>query len=179
MGNEKEALRRKIERLEAILATITRLPDIARNDRPPTIDNERKTSATGGRQRRTTTTIEIQSGWHVWKLREPPIRRRFHTDSRILRRGERTPLSYRLQLGKVIRCCLFFSPLFLSLSFCSLFPLSYGFHVRSREAEVGRLIARETPTCRIQQQDNTNEKFHTRIRGNSGGIQTPDPGRVG
>lgn len=41
MRERREVLRRKIERLEAILANITRLSDIARNDRPPTIDDDR------------------------------------------------------------------------------------------------------------------------------------------
>lgn len=35
--NGEVALPRKIERLEAIFANITQLPDISRNDRPPTV----------------------------------------------------------------------------------------------------------------------------------------------
>lgn len=153
---ERERYRERgegIERLGAILASITRLPDIGRNDRAA---NHRQQT----RSKKKTSNDNDRNS--IWLARLEIGRERdlclFSNDSPTLVLGYFSQCESLLSaLGKVILERERENPFSLLLS--------------SRD---GLERERERESC--IQQDNTNEKFHTRIRGNSSGIQTPQPG---
>lgn len=153
---ERERYRERgegIERLGAILASITRLPDIGRNDRAANHRQQArsKKKASNDNDRNSIWLARLEIG----RERPLPILQRFSgSHSRILLPVRKPPIGpWKSNLGERERESFLPSPF-----------LSRRLGKRERERE----------SC--IQQDNTNEKFHTRIRGNSSGIQTPQPG---